>query len=138
MLDLTHRCEHCGGPMPERAPNGARIRHDRQYCCDKCRWDSRKTDRRYGMTERHCLHCGTVIPMETTLKRKFCCRKCNRDYYNAIRDASLLEAKAGRTCLTCGAPIEAEKKEGTRFCSRNCNARYHQRRKRAEAKRAKS
>lgn len=126
--------------MPERAPNGARIRHDRKYCSDKCRWDSRRTANRYGMTERHCLHCGAAIPMEATLKRKFCSHKCKRDYYNAIRDTAAFAAKQGRTCLCCGEPIPPARSALALYCSKRCKVTVQiQRtaRKRAEAKRAK-
>lgn len=82
------------------------------------------------MGERHCLHCGEVIPRDVTLKKRFCCRKCKRDFHNGQRAAALLASKAGRVCDWCGKPLDPAAKVGTRFCHVNCRARYHQTRKR--------
>lgn len=67
--------------------------------------------------------------------RRFCCKKCARDYSNGKRSAAVVEAKRAlkRTCKECSAPIPPEKNDTARFCRTNGCAGYHQRRKRTEA-----
>lgn len=86
------------------------------------------------MGDRRCLHCGTPIAREVTLKRKFCSLKCKRDWHNGQRAAAVVEAKRAldRTCKECGKPIQATKSALAKFCGVNCCARHNLRKRRAK------
>ncbi len=122
-LDLTHRCQHCDDPLPERAANGARTRFDRMYCSQKCLDASRKTARRYGIKDRACPHCGKAIPMMAHLKIRFCCRKCCRAYHNGLISAALVKKREARSCRICKEPISPARKKGSVYCSKACKVK---------------
>lgn len=66
-------CRYCGKWFQGRSGNAG-------YCSDECRRRGRNRNRalkrRAGMAARVCDHCGVEMPMELTLKQRYCSVVC--------------------------------------------------------------
>jgi hypothetical protein len=109
-LDLTHRCEHCDGLMPEASPTGRRRRRSAKYCSIKCLWASavaidtlRRLQSRLG---RICKWCQGDIPVSRKFRSIYCCARCAKaasrkaaPLRKRTRDSKRLRIE--KTCPSC-------------------------------------
>jgi predicted nucleic acid-binding Zn ribbon protein len=74
----------------------------------------------------HCWQCGKALPDDAYWGiRKFCCRKCNRDYYNGFAKRERHARRHGRTCMQCGGPVPVTRSNAAFTCSHACTVRMN-------------
>jgi predicted nucleic acid-binding Zn ribbon protein len=74
----------------------------------------------------NCWQCGKALPDDAYWGiRKFCCRKCNRDYHNGFAKRERHARRHGRTCMHCGGPIPTTRINAAFTCSRACAVQMH-------------
>lgn len=120
--DLTAECEHCGGPLPDRAT--AR----RMYCSKKCRRAALYALERQARAEsrkgRICPECGGPVPDHMQASAIYCSSKCEKRS-SLARYRRKFPAKMCPVCLTAFHPYP----EKQVCCSYACRDEYAKRRK---------
>lgn len=119
--DLTHRCEHCGEPVP------AGSRSSRKYCSQRCR-DASATHlealaRIEENMKRKCLHCGGPMPADCRSDMDYCSKTCTGKAHR-LRIMARAEAKTCAHCRKSFHPCKPDRK----FCSQQCSASAQKRR----------
>lgn len=132
-MTTTKACPICGKVFPRPRDLSNAQWNERQYCSRRCAHIS--LQRRKTMI---CARCGKAFEVQSSSKRKYCCRTCSypSDLPPRAR-APEAQAKAGRSrsatfrarqdtrlCEYCGEPFGVRRKSARKFCCRRCKDRW--------------
>lgn len=121
---MITKCEYCGELFEE---NYKGVGVHKKYCCDECRREADKKNKRenyHGKRKKHCDMCGAELPK---FKTRFCCMEC-KTRYNHIQTGKIESSEVlTKNCLVCGNEFKTWKSRKV-TCSEKCKIEYRDKR----------